>query len=281
MATPATANASNLQAFLLAGQSNMDGADALVAGTGIEDLAEAGLQTEADRMALFCNSKVGDHPVGSPWGDIRGHAGTSFWDPQDEHGRPIYVHGPEVGFARALFAAGERAIAIIKVSGNIPCPPTGRAWPWSKGEKSGSADYYGQWQAFAQNRLAELTAGGHSWEVAGFVWHQGTDDGVNGESTETYAERLTDLIAALRADYQAPNAPFILARSANSPIASPARMAPIRKAQMEVAEGDPLAAWIDVDDQPTVNRHHFTAAAQLTVGQRFAEAYLGCKMRQS
>lgn len=265
---------SRLKVFLFAGQSNMAGADSLIAEDGARDLASAGLQTEADRAALFCSGRIGGDGKDRPWGDIRGHTGSSFGEFSDRHGRPFCVHGPEVGFARALFAAGIRGIAIIKTYGNIPKALPGSTWPWGKGREAQSPDYYGQWQVFVRDRLAALAAGGHAWEVAGFVWHQGIDDGTNGESAETYAKRLTKLIADLREEYRAQGAPFILARSFNSPIATPARMAPIRKAQMRVAEQVPRAAWVDVDDQRTVNQHHFTAAGQLVIGRRLGEAYL-------
>src|SRR5690242_16125425 len=42
-----------LNLFLFAGQSNMAGADALIASTGEKDLAAAGEQTHADRNTLF------------------------------------------------------------------------------------------------------------------------------------------------------------------------------------------------------------------------------------
>jgi hypothetical protein len=32
--------------------------------------------------------------------------------------------------------------------------------------------------------------------------------------------------------------------------------------------------WINVDDQPNVNTHHFTATGQLVLGRRFGEAFL-------
>ena len=108
------------------------------------------------------------------------------------------------------------------------------------------------------DRLAELRRQGHSYTVAGFVWHQGIDDG----------------------RWTSPSAPFILARSVYSQIAvkrtgdGPASpMALVREAQVAVAEEDP-AAWIDVDDQENVRIHHFTSAGQLVLGRRFADAYL-------
>ena len=183
------------------------------------------------------------------------------------------MHGPEVGFARALHAGGTRNIAIIKVSASIPYV-LGKPWPWSKGKKSDSPGHYGKWLSFVKSRLNELEKKGHRYKIAGFVWHQGNDDGINRESEKTYSERLKKLIGDLREEYNCPKAPFILVRSVNSRFATTAAMAPIRAAQVSVAETDDLSAWINVDDLPNINTHHFTAKAQLEIGRRLGEKYL-------
>ena len=236
-----------------------------------QNLVDAGLQTEADRNTLFAYgaSFSATDPQSYAWGDIRGHRGSSLGktDP------PVYVIGPEVGFARTLYAAGVHDLAIITVSANIPVPPLGPEWPWGKGTKTTSPDFYGQWAAFVGDRLAELTGRGDSYTIAGFVWDEGIDDALNGATQAEYQANLTALIAQLRADYGTPTTPFVLARS-KSPMPDPAAMEAVRMAQVAVAEADPHAAWVSTDDLPNVNVHHFSAASQLTIGQREANAYL-------
>jgi hypothetical protein len=51
-------------------------------------------------------------------------------------------------------------------------------------------------------------------------------------------------------------------------------MAIVRRSQMKVGESLSFAAWIDVDDLPNVNTHHFSADSQLVIGKRFGEAFL-------
>jgi hypothetical protein len=254
-----------LKVFLFAGQSNMAGADSLIETPG-------GLvQIEADGQTLFTyapgpGDSRSDHYY--PWGDVRGHRARSPANPDG------LVHGPEVGFARTLYDAGIRGIAIIKVSANIA--PAEERWLWGKG-----GSFYQAWTGFVDERLAELRARGRRHTVAGLVWHQGIDDALNPRRAPLYAGHLKALIADLRARYGQPDTPFILARSVDSGIAkgmtgsgpgSP--MATVRAAQVAVAESDPHAAWIDVDDLPNVQIHHFSAASQLVIGQRFAEAFL-------
>jgi hypothetical protein len=204
-------------------------------------------------------------PLYYPWGDIRGHRGSSHgkFDP------PVYTHGPQVGFARALYAAGIKDVAIIAVSGNFQKLENGRS-PWVKPNS-----IYVQWRKFIAHRMAELKQKKFSWSVEGFIWQQGIDDSLLGQGRQAYEADLRQIIGELHADYGNAKTPFILARSVKSPIAGVQKVAPIRTGQVAVAKSVPMAAWIDVDDlAPYVNRHHLTAASQLISGERFGRAYL-------
>jgi hypothetical protein len=134
---------------------------------------------------------------------------------------------------------------------------------------------------FVNERLAELKADGFEYRVRGFVWHQGIDDAIHGRLAGEYDHNLAELIGVLRRRYANDDAPFVLARSVNSRIAQPtpdpegtSPMAAVRRAQVKVGESVQNAAWIDVDDLPNVNTHHFTAEGQLVIGRRFGDAFL-------
>lgn len=249
-----------LNVFLLAGQSNMAGADSEVA------VPPGFQQTTADRDTLFTTAPLPDGEQSKqyvPWGEIRGH---------ESKGK--LVHGPEVGFARTLHAAGWRNLAIIKVHANF-----GRDvqdWPWSE-----RGALFNDWTTFADARIAELVARGHTIRVRGFVWHQGIDDAIHGRLAGHYERNLSDLISVLRKRYADEHAPFLLARSVNSRIAQPnpnagdgSPLAVVRRSQVNVGKSVPFAAWIDVDDLPNVNTHHFSADSQLVIGKRFGDAFL-------
>lgn len=244
-----------LNVFLFAGQSNMAGADSVIA-------EPPGFQsTAADRAARFTATALAEPrnaEAYTPWGAIRGHRLSA---------RGKLVHGPEVGFARRLHEAGWRNVAIIKVYANF-ARGVGR-WPWRLDEPLGRA-----WTKFVDDRLAELTAQGHRYRVRGFVWHQGIDDAIHGKLATDYQRNLTELIGALRKRYADEKTPFVLARSVNSPFARKESMALVRRAQVATADAVPFTGWIDVDDLPNVNRHHFAAGAQLTIGRRFGEQFL-------
>ncbi len=254
------ADKSVINVFILAGQSNMAGADSEVA------VPPGFHQTAADRATQFTMSPLPDGETSKdyvPWGEIRGHQSKNK-----------LVHGPEVGFARVLYAAGWRDVAIIKVHANF-----GREvqiWPWGEG-----GALFDAWTMFVDARLAELTAQGRSIRICGFVWHQGIDDAIHGKLASDYELNLSDLIGVVRERYGTKQTPFVLARSVNSRIAQPdlnsgndTPMAVVRRSQVKVGELVPFAAWIDVDDLPNVNTHHFSANSQLIIGHRFGDAFL-------
>jgi hypothetical protein len=173
-----------------------------------------------------------------------------------------------------LDEAGITNIAIVAAWANFS--RTAEAWPWREG-----GDLNQAWLAFVEERLAELRARGFEPRVRGFVWHQGIDDAIHGRLAAQYQSNLTALIVFLRQRFTTPDAPFLLARSVDSPIAkrttgegSNAPMAVVRRAQVAVGETVTNAAWVNVDDLPNVAQHHFSAESQLVIGRRFGDAYL-------
>ncbi len=261
--TPALATAADkapLNVFLLAGQSNMAGADSEV------PIPPGFQQTAADRETRFTAVPLLEGEKSArfvPWGEIKGH-----------EAKGKLVHGPEVGLARALHAAGWRDVAIIKVYANFGRDAT--VWPWGE-----NGHLFAAWTKFIDARLSELKAEGRTVRIRGFIWHQGIDDAIHGTFAGQYEQNLGGLISTLRQRYATADTPFVLARSVNSRIAQPrpdpelkSPMAQVRRAQVQMGESVPSAGWINVDDLPNVNTHHFSADSQLIIGQRFAAAFL-------
>ena len=252
---PAEVSAPPIRVFIFAGQSNMNGSDAVISvDTGVLDLVDMGLQTDLDRSSLFTMSNPF---VSYAWGDIRGHDG--FLNKQALiGGKPVKVHGPEVGFNRAI--GGN--VAIIKYTNNYAVLENGRS-PWVK-----PGSRWTSWQSFVDRQLSSL---GRPYEVVGVVWFQGIDDGVLSRSRDDYQADLVQVLADVRSRFG--DVPVVLGRSVNSPIAGGTAMAPIRAAQVEVG-AMPGNAWIDVDDLEVVADHHLSSAAQLEAGKRFGDKYL-------
>ena len=87
---------------------------------------------------------------------------------------------------------------------------TGKPIEWYAGKQ------YDDDMANAKPALADLAKiypdyKGQGYEIAGFVWWQGNKDSFNAVHGANYERNLARLIPALRKDYAAPNAKFVLA----------------------------------------------------------------------
>jgi hypothetical protein len=95
--------------------------------------------------------------------------------------------------------------------GNIPEPPK---HTWYAGKQ------YDDDVANAKKILADLDKyypGANGYEVAGFLWWQGDKDRYNAGHSQQYEKNLVTLIAALRKDFNAPNAKFVIATLGQTP----------------------------------------------------------------
>jgi hypothetical protein len=244
----------SLPVFLLLGQSNMTGADSdvtdAIPGNAPEDAA-----------VLFWNRSAYQ---GTTWedDDTFGHL-----RPQSSAPYGGTVIGPEFGFARELLAApGWDRLALLKVS----FPSTSMAVEWR-----GDGFAYEALVEEAGQAMAALEIAGERAEIAGILVHQGISDALHTEAmAAAYGERLRTFVARVRADFAQARTPVVLARENLSPIADAALMETVRAAIVEVAETSDTVAWIDVDDLERVRGHHFTAAAQMEIGRRYARKLL-------
>jgi alpha-galactosidase len=106
-----------------------------------------------------------------------------------------------------------------KAKGKATEPPqwidkrTGKVIDWYAGKQ------YDDDVANAKTVLADIGKyypGATKYEIAGFVWWQGHKD-QNPEHAGRYETNLVNLIKALRKDFNAPNAPFVLATGCGNP----------------------------------------------------------------
>jgi alpha-galactosidase len=108
---------------------------------------------------------------------------------------------------------------LDKDKGTATKPPawvdkkTGKVIEWYAGKQ------YDDDMANAKKVLSELGKyypGAEKYEIAGFVWWQGNKD-QNKAHAGRYEQNLVNLIKSLRKDYNAPNAPFVLAVGCGNP----------------------------------------------------------------
>jgi hypothetical protein len=185
--------------------------------------------------------------------------------------------GPELTLGRALADAyPNHQIALLKHAAG------GTSMDGWNPDDTGPADeshmYVGLTEKMSDALMA-LTDAGKEFEVAGLFWEQGGGDGRDLGLAESYATNLQNFIATIRDDFNGgPGMPFVIGRS-NSFLQTSGGypyMNMVRDAQVDVANSDPVGAWINGDDLSRYpNDVHYDAAGQLELGRRFASAFLG------
>ncbi|MCP3904106.1 MAG: sialate O-acetylesterase [Planctomycetes bacterium] len=253
-----------LRVFLLAGQSNAEGAD-----------------THASQVDTF-PPFIG---AGAPQSDVLFWYETSSepltsgdWIAlQPELQRQIL--GPELTFARKVKGSSSGPIAIIKSTQG----GTNLAVDWDPDNPAG-AQLYERTMTLMQTALTDLTNDGIAWTLEGVLWHQGENDMLNNEYVAQYGARLTNLIARFRADLAVPDLKWFVGATSDKCIWGMDfrdNMQILRSQQLAAAAADPLVHFVATSHlafkinigqlQPD---YHFGTEGQLQLGEAYADAYL-------
>jgi hypothetical protein len=101
--------------------------------------------------------------------------------------------------------------------------------------------YYTKMVAETRQALADLKKDfpkydGRGYELAGFVWYQGWNDGVDPKNAvPEYEQNLVNLIKDVRTDLKAPNLPVVIGELTGPWVEAPGAWATLRKAQAAAA----------------------------------------------
>ena len=113
--------------------------------------------------------------------------------------KPIAAVGPGLAFGKAMADANPQA----KI-GLIPCAVGGSSiLAWAPGAPDAATKTHPYDDTLRRVRIA-LRSG----TLKGILWHQGESDRATGVAA-TYGEKLTELIARLRKEFNAPDVPFV------------------------------------------------------------------------
>jgi hypothetical protein len=250
-----------IKVFLLAGQSNMEGADAHA-------------------------NRIDDYPIfkgaGAPQSDVlfatlpaEDSRGPALWRTL----APGESFGSEITFARKLKRSGVTPIAIIKSA----IGGTTVAFDWNPATPTNGQKLYPRTLQLVRETLQELDRRGVRYQLEGVLWHQGENDMLDPRLNRQYAQGLTELITRLRRDLQSPHLKWFIAEVSEKGIWGMdhrRNLAILRQQQDAVLKSDPLLRWVptshlafDVMDsgQP---HYHFGTQGQLQLGEAFANAYL-------
>ena len=240
------AKGGKLKVFLLIGNSNM---------RGLAHSAELPEELRRPQTNVLFN-------VGGKW--------TSL-----EPGGPSF--GPEITFGRAMAKAlrGER-IAVVKFAiGGTSLFAWDRDWTADLARKTGNEKSGPLYEQLTE-RVADALKGRDA-EIVGVFWMGCGRDCRYRESAELFERNFSALIRNLRKEWGAPDLPFIYGRDSLPP-GRFKHVDIIRKAEEKIAKTVPHTEMVDTDDLTKLkDRVHFAVKATMTLGDRFAEAYL--KMR--
>ena len=171
--------------------------------------------------------------------------------------------GPEMSLARDLYSGGMTNLAVFKYA------ITGTSFWEGEWTKAGDLWYPRMFAAYT-NAVALLEDdGANTVELAGFFWLQGEGD--SQQAPPSYYNNFTQFISDIRTDYSAPNLWVYCGVKTDFHANTPANVvAPMQ----QIASEDDYVAYVDTYGAATYSGFHFSSAGTLTVGSRYATAYL-------
>jgi hypothetical protein len=246
--------AAHYKVFVLTGQSNSLG----TTGGGEADPSPGSDPADA-QMRFFWHNRVDENRT---LGDSRG----KFTGLQEQQGG-VYAGdathwGPEIGFGRTWIQNGGGSLAIVKSSRG-----GGGNGLWSKED---GGHMYQQVVETVQAATDILSQEGNTFEIAALLYLQGESD--SAEEAELAGKRLEALATYLRQDL--PGAKNMKLICGGIAAEGPSRDR-VRENQEAAVSSNAQMAYFDNRDlrDQLYDGLHFSKAAKLVVGQRFAKAY--------
>ena len=247
--TPAIAATKPLKVFVLVGQSNMEG-QAVVDLAG-KDYNEgrgtlAALMRDPAKAPMFKHLKdaQGNWTVRDDvWVRYQREQGPLLRGPLtfgfSVYGDPHHF-GPELQFGHVIGDHFENQVLLIKTAwGGKSLYQDFR--PPSSGGAVGK--YYTLMIAQVRDALANLKTdfpsyNGAGYELAGFVWYQGWNDGVSPQTgVVQYETNLVNLIRDVRKEFNAPKLPVVIGELTGPWLDAPPEWTKLRQAQAAAAAG--------------------------------------------
>lgn len=229
--------------------------------------------------------------------------------------------GPELGFGYIVGDYHDEPVLILKASqGNRSLgwdylPPGSERFEheryvyagykdsparWEKGSKPEPINWYAGKQyddcvSAAKQVLDNFDENlphwkGRGYEIAGFVWWQGHKDTGNEVHAQRYEQNLVHLIKTLRKDFQAPDAPFVVATIgfggwemegntltvANAQLAVSGERGKYPEFKGNVTTVETRDFWRSVEESPKNQGYHYNQNAEtyLNVGQAMGKGMI-------
>lgn len=268
--TAIPAQAVEFDVYILTGQSNSLGT------TGLEAPFQPGTHSADAQTEFFWSNVNSTNTVYPPnlYGDSSGSI-TTLQMQQGDGGTNPNFWGPEFGMARKMFDAGQSNLLIIKASRG----GGGNSF-WDKAtfdSNNNNGHMWGHLRDTVDAGLAQID-GSDTFEVKGFMYLQGESN--NGSQAAAADTRLSDLITNLKTHINTahPNATDNMHTVVGEIAASSGNANRIltTQKQMDLAAGNPEISFVTTNDLPLKSDGiHFGRDAKLTIGERFADVFIG------
>jgi len=279
-----------LKVFILAGQSNMQGAGVIKMdpkkneGKGsLEHFVKNEKNPERFKHVVDAD---GDWVVRDDvwiWYFDRKGGLTAGFGAQDT------TIGPEFGFGHGVGEAFDDHVLLIKIAwGGKSLAQDFR--PPSSGGQVGP--YYTEMLKHVKNVLGDIKAhfpdyDGRGYELVGFGWHQGWNDRVNQANNDAYEANLAHFIRDVRKDLGVKNLPFVIAETGMSGHEEKhPRALSLMRAQAAVAEYEEFKGNVafvgtkdfyrPIEESPSRQSYHWNSNAEtyFLIGDGMAKAML-------
>ncbi|MEK7954138.1 sialate O-acetylesterase [Luteolibacter soli] len=238
--------------FLLMGQSNMAG----FGGVHPSDPWQPGDFSPVPRALVLGGQCT-----------LKSHRrrGWTRWRPA---AHPLHLSQKSACFGLALpFASRLLEENPALTIGLIPC-----AWGGA------GIDRLGPGTPLYENAISRARQAAKRGTLAGVLWHQGETDALDDSLARSHAEKLGALIARLRSDLSVPQLPFLIGDlgtfgDARRDPAALARQDLVRAGLRRVASEVSHAAFVESEGLAGVDAVHFSRAALIEFGRRYAQVY--------
>ena len=186
---------------------------------------------------------------------------------------------PKVSFTPTVTKAFEEdeVIVVKDAQGGQPIRRWYKQWKAPEGRKVKTGkpgDLYDR----LMTKVNKAIKGKKLYSVS-FVWMQGERD-AREKLSAVYAKSMSGLIEQLRDDLKRPDMTVVIGRL--SDFSKAPEWEAVRKAQVDVAEKDKLADWVDTDDLNGKNNGlHYNREGYAELGTRFAQKTIALLKNES
>jgi hypothetical protein len=257
----AQAAGTEVDVFLLGGQSNAGGRGAISALPNSSVLYN-------QSVMLYHSPSINSGRPARVWTTLR---------PASDSGGNF---GPEIGFGNRMAELyPDRQIAIIKHAVGA----TNLGADWNPGANSRDVDHFGpQFTTFIEtvdSGIDSLIAQGYTPVIRSMLWQQGESDSMSSSFGSAYDRNLSHFIKRVRAQFNAANMSFVYGQVLPLPLGPAVYRNQVRQGQFNVDEdsGEVFATdgarLVLADDLPMNSDNiHISAAGLIELGNRFADA---------